>query len=472
MKNKRLLIPFVIVLLLSFVAQGSLAVFPQARAQAAPGVGPGVYWPLVVGGKPPASTVFGIAADNFSDPQTLPTTQTANPTWMRQTGLRWDLVQPTKNGPYYWSSVNNIEADMIEASQLGYKLIQIVSGTPGWAQKYPGSSCGPILQSEFDSFGNFLKAAVERYSAPPYNVQYWEIGNEPDGPIAGDSLWGCWGDGSQPYFGGQYYGSMLTTVIPYIKQADPNAKIINGGLLLDCDPSLSTCRNPDMASFLEGMIKAGAVSPLDYVNFHAYDYQGDTLGAFGNLAAWGAGYMNDPVLVAKSTFVRNMLNKYGLGNKPLMNTEVALLKTTGTCGDVCKQNKALYVARVYPVAIAKGLAANVWYQAGNGWNNSGLYGGPMYGAFVFARNELKDASMTHQITDYNSSANVDGYEFDRGDIKVWVLWSLDLANHSISLPGTPKAVYTWTPANGPYASATPSASQNVGIFPVYLEWSK
>jgi hypothetical protein len=96
----------------------------------------------------------------------------------------------------------------------------------------------------------------------------------------------------------------------------------------------------------------------------------------------------------------------------------------------------------------------------------------MYDAFVFVRNELDNAQVTRKITEYDSSANVSGYELDRGDIKVWVLWSHDLANHTISLPGTPQAVYTWTPDNGPYASATPSASQSVGIFPVYLEWSK
>lgn len=131
----------------------------------------------------------------------------------------------------------------------------------------------------------------------------------------------------------------------------------------------------------------------------------------------------------------------------------------------------MYVARAYPVAIAQGLAANIWFRDDNGWHNSGLYGGPQYDSFVFVSKELGDAHLIRRITDYNGSA-VDGYEFDRGDIKVWVLWSLDLANHSISLPGTPKAVYTWTLNDGPYTSVTPGTSQDVGIFPVYLEWSK
>jgi hypothetical protein len=473
MKTKRLLLPFAIILVLALTAQGSLAVFSQARAQAAPGAGPSVFLPLMVGGNPPVSTVFGVEVGSLADSQALADTEAVDPTWIRRNSLNWSEIQPTKSGGYNWPAGSVLEADMIKASQLGANMLLIVRGTPSWAQKYSGSACGPIKQTEFASYANFLKEAVKHYSVAPYNVMYWEIYNEPDMYIINnqDSVFGCWGDTTQPYFGGQYFGSMLTTVIPAMRQANPNIKILNGGLLLDCNPSLSTCKNPDMAGFLEGMIKAGAVSQLDYVNFHAYDYQGARLGVFGNAASWGSNYESDPVLVPKVTFIRSVLNKYGLGNKPLVNSEVALLKTSGTCDALCQQNKAVYVGRVYPAAISEGLVANIWYQAANGWNNSGLFGGPMYDAFKFARDELGDAYVTRSITDFAGS-NVSGYELDRGDVKVWVLWSHDLSNHTINLSGTPKAVYTWTPDNGPYTSATPSTSQVVGIFPVYLEWSK
>ena len=481
MKYRRLITALTVVLLLSFYAQENLMVNPQASAQALPGAGPIQYLPFIVGGNSsstpnaPASSVFGIQIENLSNPQILSDTQNANPTWIRQSGFNWDVIQPTKNGGYDWSSVTGAEASMIKASQLGYNLIQIVTSTPDWAQKYPGDPgplCGPIKQSEFASFGEFLKAAVARYSVPPYNVKYWEIGNEPDFTFSAQYQMGCWGDSSEPYYGGQYYGNMLSAVIPYIKQANPNVKIMNGGLLMACDPSLSGCDNPDTASFLEGMVKSGAVSQLDYVNFHAYDYQGSNLGVFGNVAAWGTSYQNDPTLVAKVAFIRGVLNKYGLGGLPLIDTETAVLNFDQTCDALCMQNKALYVGRAYSAAIAEGLTANIWYGANTGWANSDLYNGPMYDAFVFARNELDTAQLNRKITEYESGSNVAGYEFDRGDIKVWILWSDDLTNHSINLPSTPLAVYTWSPNNGPYKSINPSSSLDVGIFPVYLEWSK
>jgi hypothetical protein len=477
MKCRWLFIPLSFMLILAFIAPENPFAFSQARAQQAPGANPALYLPLLVGGnpssapQPPSSMVFGLQVGDLSNQQILSDTLNANPTWIRQGGLSWDLVQPDQNGSLAWSSVQQIEPSMIKASQSGFKLIQIVQNAPSWALKNPNSVCGPIKQSEFDSFGEFLKAAVERYSAPPYNVMYWEIGNEPDSSFTGSSIFGCWGNPSQPYFGGQYYGDMLAAVIPYIKQANPNVKILNGGLLLDCDPALSACHNKEMASFLEGMLKSGVVSQLDYVNFHAYDFGGIRFGVFGN-AGWGASYQNDPVLVAKVAFIRNLLNKYGLGNMPLVDTETAVLTFQQTCNALCMRNKALYVGRSYAAAIAQGLAANLWYQASNSWANSGLYGGPMYDAFVFARNELENARLIRTITDYQANANVSGYEFDRGDIVVWVLWSTDLSNHSIDLPGTPRAVYTWAPDDGPYVSASPSASLNVGVFPVYLEWSK
>jgi hypothetical protein len=37
-------------------------------------------------------------------------------------------------------------------------------------------------------------------------------------------------------FGGEYYGNMLKIVYPAIKSADPQAQVLVGGLLLDCDP--------------------------------------------------------------------------------------------------------------------------------------------------------------------------------------------------------------------------------------------
>ncbi len=86
---------------------------------------------------------------------------------------------------------------------------------------------------QYGRFAAFLSEVVKRYSQPPYNVRYWEIGNEPDTPIGPDSGFGCWGVNGDPYFGGGAYGNMLKAVYPAIKAANPQVQVLNGSLLLD-----------------------------------------------------------------------------------------------------------------------------------------------------------------------------------------------------------------------------------------------
>ena len=90
-------------------------------------------------------------------------------------------------------------------------------------------ACGPIKPDALNAFGDFLFEAVSRYSLPPYNVTYWELGNEPDVDwnVANSAMpFGCWGDASDPYFGGGYYAEMLKVAYPQIKAANPEARVL------------------------------------------------------------------------------------------------------------------------------------------------------------------------------------------------------------------------------------------------------
>ncbi|MDE3090532.1 MAG: hypothetical protein KGJ80_14215, partial [Chloroflexota bacterium] len=118
-------------------------------------------------------------------------------------------------------------------------------------------------------------------------------------------------------------------------------------------------------------------------------------------------------------------------------------------------------------AIAQGLKANLWYTL-LGWRNSGLLNAdlssrPAYTAFQFARNELRDATFLQNITAYTG---VKGYEFQRGDRRIWVLWSLDGSTHLINLSAVPLAA--WDALGN---SVSPATSMNVSLSPLYLEWN-
>ena len=129
------------------------------------------------------------------------------------------------------------------------------------------------------------------------------------------------------------------------------------------------------------------------------------------------------------------------------------------------------MVRSYAAAIAQGLRANIWYSV-KGWLNSGfvnpdLSPTPAYSAFQFGRSELGDAKFTGDITvaDIGGVSGVEGYKFLRGDRRIWLLWSLDGDPHSINLSEAPLAA--WDALGNP---VSPTASMNVTLNPLYLEW--
>ncbi|MCK4827856.1 hypothetical protein KA005_69650, partial [bacterium] len=192
---------------------------------------------------------------------------------VRYNALLWQKVEPN-SGDRQWDAVAELESKLINAADFGLSTILIVRGTPSWAQKVPGAACGPVRQDKLADFASFLSDAVSRYSSPPFNVKFWELGNEPDvdpSLVRPNSVFGCWGDNSDPYYGGGYYAEMLKVVYPAIKAADPEAKVLIGGLLLDCDPTYPPeGKDCKPGKYLEGILRNGGGEYFDIVSFHGY----------------------------------------------------------------------------------------------------------------------------------------------------------------------------------------------------------
>jgi hypothetical protein len=456
-----------------------------------------IFIPLVLDHFP-ITTPFGIQMHRIKPSEGFDMVKDTDSNWIRHNGVLWSEIERIK-GTRNWDSMAELEVEVIKASNEGIKVIMIIRSTPDWAQKTPGAYCGPIKDSELDTFGDFVYDVVSRYSQPPYNIKYWEIWNEPDVPYTGtnaNSGWGCWGDQNDAYFGGGYFGQMLKAAYPQIKAADPKAKVILGGLLLDCDPRPNSnwCaywgHDERPPKFLEGILLNGGGNYFDGVAFHGYDYFDFTdpeLGEYLN-PVWGnswdgslydgtPGNRIGPVTLYKAEYVREILNKYNVSGKFLMNTESALvcgLANDPPGGDGCEadanslfeQTKARYIPQAYMAAISRELDANTWYTI-LGWRNSGLlYANlsprPAYFSFDFAREELADSVYVREISDYQ---NVKVYEFQRYDIKIWLVWAIDTNTHTITLPDTPDAVYDFMGAE-----QTPSSTLQVNLDPLYLEW--
>jgi hypothetical protein len=419
----------------------------------------------------PLQTVFGVEMNHMTDTSGAQELIEAGTSWARfsWSGVQWSKIE-TQQGVYDWSALTQLDNDLKIAAQNQVQPLVVVRGTPDWAQQVSGATCGPVRQDKLGAFADFMFALVSRYRQAPYNVRYWEIWNEPDVPpeqVEPDSVWGCWGDANDEYYGGRYFGEMLSAIYPRIKEADPQAQVIVGGLILDCDP-----QNPPLgmdcasSSFFEGVLQNGGGANFDGVAFHAYDYYFGSLGSYYNSNWHSAWNSSGSVSGAKERFLKNLLDKYGVSGKFLLNTENALICDICAGNDTFEMTKAYYLTQVYGGAIAAGLKANIWYNIfdwrGSGLLNPDLSPRPAYTAFQFARHELGGAVYRRELSNYQG---VKGYEYRRDSRLVWLVWSLNGESHTISLLETPLAVYD---ALG--NSKAPTAELSIDLTPIFIEF--
>ena len=479
------------VLLLLFILAGLIHGYPLTTGLASqalpsqklqePSTSINIYLPLLLN-KFPSPRVYGVETFEIADSRILSPLVQAGMYWVRRNGVLWNLVEPTK-GTRDWSALANLDNELQIAALNNLQIILIVRGTPDWAQLHPGSVCGPIKPAEYAAFGQFVHDLVARYSQAPYFVKYYEIGNEPDVQWNNsDEPYGCWGEYQLPYFGAYPYADMLKVVYPQVKSASPAAQVVLGGLLLDCDPNNppevppGSGKYKDCSSslFLKGVLEHRGANDggnyFDVVSFHAYDYYlipDNQVSRYYNPNWNSSSETTGPVFLAKLNFLRSLLTQYGYADKPIMSTELSLLCNEG-CDKEFEQTKAFYAAQAYAASIAEGLKANVWFDAGGSWRNSGLFSDtkepqPALFAYHASRQELALAKYISTITAY---PNVQGYEFIRGNRRVWVLWTMDSQTHKITLPSAPVVIRDYL---GYYLP--PSSSITLYKSLVYLEWN-
>ena len=349
--------------------------------------------------------------------------------WVRFDAFDWHRIEPVQTVPSTFRWENVAEDSLVRAAQNGFKVIAVVKYTPGWAQKYPGSACGPIKSTAFAEFAEFLTAVVNRYKAPPYNIKYWELGNEPDAPIwYNKSVFGCWGEVNDPYFGGEYYAQMLKAAYPAIKAADPQAQVLIGGLLLD-NPDKNTKNTP---RFLEGILRGGGGPFFDVVSFHSYSYFWGTVGHMSNLN-WPGSITGIP---EKTFFIKNVLSRHGLANKTLMLTETALHCDIES--PECLKTQSVFATRAYIEGLALGLQSVVYYSMRNDYRGLGLIRQnftlrPAYQAYKTASSFLTKARYLRPATGYPSG--IAGHSFlSFLYTPLDIIWSADGTVKTVPLP--------------------------------------
>jgi hypothetical protein len=289
-------------------------------------------------------------------------------------------------------------------------------------------------------------------------------------------VWGCWGDGGDAWYGGEHYGRMLNAVAPAIRAADPAAKIVFGGLLLD-RPNSSAALIGKPERFLEGALRAGAGASFDILAFHAY--------------AGYAGYSTDTDLLTegiwpgelgrlrgKAAFVRSVMTRYGV-NKPLWANEVGLI--CFYCIDAGAEpppgflkTQADMLPRLYARAMSVDVQQVAWYMLeDSNWLLSSLMGRndvprPAYDTYQELIRRVGNGPVSvDAVEDYGP--NIEAYRFVTRDGIFDLAWSNTYKTHVVEVPA---ALFAGAYAHDGTVFDTRSDSGQtwvtVGFSPVYI----
>lgn len=163
--------------------------------------------------------------------------------------VSWNSIEGTKG-----TFSNYPDTAVQQAHDNNLQILMLVFDTPAWANgtgSYNPNSPPPANPSDL---GDFMAHLAAHYAG---QVDAYEIWNE-------ENVADTWG--------GQFpnavtYTNMLKAVYPAVKQADPNALVISGGVANTGDGSSTSIGD---LTYLQTMLQNGAGNYLDAIGIHPY----------------------------------------------------------------------------------------------------------------------------------------------------------------------------------------------------------
>ena len=212
--------------------------------------------------------------------------------WLR-IDIGWDLVQPVDNGQYDWTSTDRI---VLAARKYNLQLLPVLAYAPEWARQPACKTNFVCAPADNAAFANFAQQVVRRYT--PMGVNTWEIWNEPNN----NSFW-------LPQPDAAAYVKLLKATYTAIKQVNPNATVLSGGL----SPAENISGHIAPRDFLTAMYQDGARNYFDALSYHPFSYPVLP----DDVTAWSSwSQMSDLDPSIRSIMVAN-----GDGNKQVWATE-------------------------------------------------------------------------------------------------------------------------------------------------------
>lgn len=258
--------------------------------------------------------------------------------WVR-IPLRWDFIEGPDKGSFHGGPLNWAPFDTAINSLSNYGLNAHILLLTSYQYGHPGN-LDPTTGDDtaIGNWVNFVSLAVQRYKD---KVKYWEIWNE-------ENFSGSWTPPSAAN-----YVKLLKATYPAIKSADPNAKVILGGLMAW---GATSAYYP----FLDEVYSNGGKDYFDIVAFHPYTApfdptRKDNEGWSNNLL----GLHIDDVLMR--------MQQGGDANKPVWITEIGwpsnkLLDPSSPRG-VTPNEQADYLVKAFNICLSYPQVQKVFWYA-------------------------------------------------------------------------------------------------------------
>lgn len=262
------------------------------------------FTPIAHSGLPPygVNTFLEQEAEEEKVERSLQIISDAGFRWIRQE-FPWEDIEISAKGDFWdhrwnrsaWEKYDRLVA---LAEKYNLQIIARLDNPPAWSRAVgntPGWEKAP--PDHYADFGDFVYTVVSRYKG---RIRYYQIWNEPN-------IYPEWGD--QPV-SPEGYVELLKIAYTRAKEADPDCVILAAGLAQTIETGP---RNLSDLIYLERMYQAGVKGYFDVMGAMVY---GLWTGPYDRRAS------PDRTNFARAQLIREIMVRYGDGDKPIWATEV------------------------------------------------------------------------------------------------------------------------------------------------------
>jgi hypothetical protein len=366
--------------------------------------------------------------------------------WQRMFDLYWNEVESVK-GELDWSS---IDEHVKELNKMEVYLLAMVKPFANWDQDtchgeeyeatYDARKGGTVKVGkpcDMEAFKEFLAKAVERYDGDGLEdmpgltvpVKYWEIMNEPS--MQGGTEGGM-GEDLKFFVGtSQEYLDILKASYEVIKQADPEAKVVQGG---------QAGMHDDFVDFWTPVFDGGGADYFDIANMHAISINES----------------NESLYIIR---FKEFLERYDAEDKPIWVTEVQFGDLTKGPDDLEEFETLMVRASVF--SLAQGADKLFYIENWTHWDDEDGDMKKKFDSEEFADNSTHKVylNLVDKVNEFDeiviikeeyeeserdhegASSQVGQYKFVNGDSVVYVLWGDEVVPSEISGKVTVTDIY-------------------------------